>query len=390
MSVGPLSGLRIIDLSMFVAGPFATATLGELGAEIIKVEPPGGDPVRRNGVGPEIGGKSAQFHTYNHGKRSIELDLKSDEGRNTVLQLLGSSNVIFDNFRPGVMARLGLCHAELIATNPKLVGVSLSGFGSTGPWSKRAGYDLIVQALSGGLSLCGHPKTGPAHIPYHLGDTAGGLYAAIAILAAVREAETTGIGRAYEVSMLDAQLHLCSDEITASGTGEWPSNPHGAGHPALAPYAVFQTADDPIVIAAVGTEKFWLNLLDVLELPELASDIRFSNNRVRAQNVAALTVKLEAQLASRSAADWLTLFTKADVPSAPVLSVVDAARSEHATARNLIPRISAGFGGTAQVPRIPIRLLGEHCVADLKPAPDLDADSAFVQDLSVNLGAFDE
>ena len=390
MSVGPLSGLRIIDLSMFVAGPFATATLGELGAEIIKVEPPGGDPVRRNGVGPEISGKSAQFHTYNHGKRSIELDLKSDEGRNTVLQLVGSSNVIFDNFRPGVMARLGLCHAELIATNPKLVGVSLSGFGSTGPWSKRAGYDLIVQALSGGLSLCGHPKTGPAHIPYHLGDTAGGLYAAIAILAAVREAETTGIGRAYEVSMLDAQLHLCSDEITASGTGEWPSNPHGAGHPALAPYAVFQTADDPIVIAAVGTEKFWLNLLDVLELPELASDIRFSNNRVRAQNVAALTVKLEAQLASRSAADWLTLFTKADVPSAPVLSVVDAVRSEHATARNLIPRISAGFGGTAQVPRIPIRLLGELRVADLKPAPDLDADSAFVQDLSANLGAFDE
>lgn len=390
MSFGPLSGLRIVDLSMFVAGPFATATLGELGAEIIKVEPPGGDPVRCNGIGPEISEKSAQFYTYNHGKRSIELDLKSDQGRNTVLQLVGSSNVIFDNFRPGVMARLGLCHSELIVTNPKLVGVSLSGFGSTGPWSKRAGYDLIVQALSGGLSLCGHPKTGPAHIPYHLGDTAGGLYAAIAILAAVHEAEATGIGRAYEVSMLDAQLHLCSDEITASGTGEWPSNPHGAGHPALAPYAVFQTADDPIVIAAVGAEKFWLSLLDVLELPELAADIRFSNNRVRAQNVAALTVKLEAQLASRPAADWLALFTNADVPSAPVLSVVEAARSEHATARNLIPRISAGFGNTAQVPRIPIRPLGERRVAELKPAPDLDADSAFVHYLLGNLGAFDD
>ena len=181
--------------------------------------------------------------------------------------------------------------------------------------------------------------------------------------------------------MLDAQLHLCSDEITASGTGDWPSKSHGAGHPALAPYAVFQTADDPIVIAAVGTEKFWLNLLDVLDLPELTDDIRFSNNRLRAQNVVALTVKLEARLAKRTAADWLARFTEADVPSAPVLSVANAARSEHAIARNLTPRISAGFSGTAQVPRIPIRLLGEHSAEELKPAPELDADVAFVHDL---------
>jgi len=389
MSAGPLVGLRIVDLSMFVAGPFATAILGDLGAEIIKVEPPSGDPVRSNGVGPEIGGKSAQFHTYNHGKRSVALDLKSDEGRRTVLRLVANSNVIFDNFRPGVMARLGLGHYELAALNPTLVAVSLSGFGSTGPWAKRAGYDLIVQALSGGLSLCGHPETGPAHIPYHLGDTAGGLYAAIAILAAVREAETTGVGRAYEVSMLDAQLHLCSDEITASGTGDWPSKSHGAGHPALAPYAVFQTADDPIVIAAVGTEKFWLNLLDVLDLPELTDDIRFSNNRLRAQNVVALTVKLEARLAKRTAADWLARFTEADVPSAPVLSVANAARSEHAIARNLTPRISAGFSSTAQVPRIPIRLLGERSTEELKPAPELDADVAFVHDLQPNLDTYD-
>lgn len=381
MTIGPLNGLRIIDLSMFVAGPFATATLAELGAEIIKVEPLGGDPVRRNGVGPEIGGQSAQFHTYNHGKRSVALDLKSAEGRKTVLQLAASSDVIFDNFRPGVMARLGLSHDDLGAENPKLVAVSLSGFGSTGPWAKRAGYDLIVQALSGGLSLSGHTETGPAHIPYHLGDTAGGLYAAIAILAAVREAETTGVGRAYEVSMLDAQLHLCSDEITASGSGNWPANPHGSGHPALAPYAVFQTADDPIVIAAVGTEKFWINLLNVLDLKHLAEDARFSDNHARAQNVSALTKELEARLVTQPAADWLARFIEADVPSAPVLCVADASQSEHAIARDLTPRITAGKYATAQVPRIPIRPLGETHTQELKPAPDLDADSAFFHDL---------
>jgi len=378
---GPLNGLRVVDLSMFVAGPFATTILAELGAEVIKVEPLAGDPVRHNGVGPEISGQSAQFHTYNHGKRSAAVDLKSDDGREKVRQLAAKSQVIFDNFRPGVMARLGLEHERLVVENPTLVSVSLSGFGTTGPWAKRAGYDLIVQALGGGLSLSGHPETGPAHIPFHLGDTAGGLYAAIAILAAVREAEQTGKGRAYEVSMLDAQLHLCGDEVTASGTGDWPAKPHGAGHPALAPYAVFRTADDPIVIAAVGPEKFWLNLLGALELGALADDPRFSSNRDRAVNVDALSEALEHRLRDRPAAHWLARFIEADVPSAPVLNVAGAVKSEHVEARDLAPWIDAGQGNRAQVPRTPIRRLGDPAGALLSPAPDLGADSAYVHDL---------
>ena len=284
----PLSGLRIVDLSMFVAGPFGTTLLGELGADIIKIEPPTGDPMRGNKIGPAIGGTSAQFDTYNHGKRSIALDLKNTTARGVVLDLVKTAHVVFDNFRPGVMTRLQLDYESLARSNPKIVSVSLSAFGETGPWTKRPGYDLLVQALSGGMSLTGHAATGPAHIPYHLGDTAGGLYAAVAMLAAVHQAREAGRGRAFEVSMLDGQLHLLSDEITFHHASEWPAAPHGSGHPALAPYGAFQTADEPIVIAAVGVEKFWLNLLQALGLESLAADERFIDNAARAANRAAL------------------------------------------------------------------------------------------------------
>lgn len=203
-----LSGLKIADFSMFVAGPFATSILADLGAEVIKIEPISGDPLRANKVGPLISGGSAQFQTFNHGKKSVSLDLKEEKDLDKAKKIALSSDVVFDNFRPGVMEKFSLDHASLVKDHPALVSISLSGFGTISPLAKNPGYDLIVQALGGGLSINGHEETGPAHIPFHLGDTAGGLYAAIAILAAVQEAQKTGFGRAYEVSMLDSQIHL--------------------------------------------------------------------------------------------------------------------------------------------------------------------------------------
>ena len=376
----PLAGLRIVDLSMFVAGPFGTAILAGLGAEGGTEEPPGGDPVRSAPIGPRIGDAAGQFHTYNHSKRSVVADLKTDDGKETVRTLAAGAHAVFDNFRPGVMARLGLDHATLATRNPRLVAVSLSGFGARGPWARRPGYDLIVQALGGGLSLCGHPGTGPAHIPFHLGDTAGGLYAAIALLAAVREAEQTGQGRAYEVSMLDAQLHLAGDEITFAGTGTWPGAPHGAGHPALAPYSVFPTADAPVAIAAVGTEKFWHALLAALDLPGLADDPRFADNGARAANRDALHAALEARLVTEGADHWLARFDAADVPAAPVLGIGAAASSAHAVARGLVQNLAAGLGAPAALPSLPIRALGDDRPLPMRPAPALDADRAALQD----------
>ncbi len=252
---GVLNGVTILDLSMFIAGPFGTMLLADLGAEVIKIEPPGGDPVRSNKIGAQVRGENAQFHSYNRNKRSLVLDLKAEDGLAVFDDLVRGADVVFDNFRPGVLARLKVDHARLATINPAIVSCSVSAFGQDGPWAKRAGYDLTVQALSGGMSLTGHAATGPAHIPFHLGDTAGGLFGALGLLAALVESRATGKGRRVDIAMFDAQIALLGDEITnyfASGTA---SPPHGAGHPNFFPYQAFATADEPIVVAAVGVEK---------------------------------------------------------------------------------------------------------------------------------------
>jgi CoA:oxalate CoA-transferase len=365
-----LDGLRIADFSMFVAGPFATGILADLGADVVKIEPLTGDPLRKNKVGPSVGGQSAQFQTFNHGKKSVTLDLKDKHGLEKAKQIALNSDVIFDNFRPGVMEKFGLDHSKLAQDKPTLVSISLSGFGTISPWSKNPGYDLIVQALGGGLSINGHEETGPAHIPFHLGDTAGGLYAAIAILAAVQEAQKTGFGRAYEVSMLDSQIHLCGDEVTFSGLDGWKTKPHGSGHPALAPYAVFETEDKPIVIAAVGTEKFWLNFVSVIGSAELANDKRFTDNSKRASNMTELTKIINKKLSHNKRDFWLQKLVDADVPAAPILSIDEVIHSEHVISQNQIDFIEVE-GKKLAVPRIPIKEKGKIQSINLRAAPEL-------------------
>ena len=365
-----LEGLKIADFSMFVAGPFATSILSDLGANVVKIEPISGDPLRKNKVGPSVGGQSAQFQTFNHGKKSVALDLKAEHGLEKAKEIALNSDVIFDNFRPGVMEKFGLDHSKLARDKPALVSISLSGFGTTSPWSKNPGYDLIVQALGGGLSINGHEETGPAHIPFHLGDTAGGLYAAIAILAAVQEAQKTGVGRAYEVSMLDSQIHLCGDEVTFSGLDGWKTKPHGSGHPALAPYAVFETIDKPIVIAAVGTEKFWLNFISVIGSAELAIDERFADNSKRAANMTELTKIINKKLSFNTRDFWLQKLVDADVPAAPILSVDEVIHSEHVVSQNQIGFIEID-GRKLAIPRIPIKEKGKIQNINIRAAPDL-------------------
>jgi crotonobetainyl-CoA:carnitine CoA-transferase CaiB-like acyl-CoA transferase len=366
-----LAGIRVLDLTMFVAGPFGTMLLADLGAEVLKIEPPDGDPVRSNAIGPRIAGASAQFHSYNRGKRSIALNLKAPEGRAAFLDLARGADVVVENFRPGVATKLGVDHAALAAVNPRIVSCAISAFGQTGPWRDRPGYDLIVQALGGGMSLTGHPATGPAHIPYHIGDTAGGLFAAFAILAALRERDRTGLGRALDISMLDAQLTLLGDEATNLGTGRWTPEQHGAGHPALVPYRAFDTADRPIVVAAVGVEKFWRNLATAIGQPGLADDPRFVGNAARVEHRAALEAILETAFRGRGQAEWLAVLGAADVPAAPVLGVAEAISSAQATARDMAVRIPVQGGETALVIRSPIRGVGEGSLPALGAAPRL-------------------
>jgi crotonobetainyl-CoA:carnitine CoA-transferase CaiB-like acyl-CoA transferase len=364
-----LAGVTIVDLTMFVAGPFATMILADLGATVIKIEPPTGDPTRSNRIGAQIGGENAQFHSYNRNKKSVCLNLKSERGRAILLDLVRRADAVVENFRPGVMTRLGLDFATLAAANPRLSLVSLSAFGQDGPWAQRPGYDLLVQALSGAMSINGHAQCGPAHIPFHIGDTGGGIYAAIAVLGAITSARASGQGRHVEIAMLDAQIALLGDEVTNFGVDGHTPRAHGGGHPALAPYQAFMTADQPIAIAAVGVEKFWRNLCAAIGRPDLAADPRYADNGTRAAHREALAAELAPILRARPRAEWLEILARADVPAAPVLDIPDALASEQLRHRDMAVRLAAG-AGEALVARTPIKPVNA-AHAEMVPAPRL-------------------
>jgi crotonobetainyl-CoA:carnitine CoA-transferase CaiB-like acyl-CoA transferase len=354
-----LAGLTVLDLSLFVAGPFGSMILADLGAEVIKIEPLEGDPIRDNQMGVQIEGESAQFQSYNRNKRSVCINLKSDAGRELFLKLAKTADVVYDNFRPGVMQRLGLSYDSLRAINPGIISVSISAFGADGPLAKNPGYDLIVQALGGGMSLTGHAQTGPAHIPFHIGDVAGGLYGAISILAAVVERNRTGRGRALDISLLDAQIALLGDEVTNCAASGVAPDQHGAGHPQLVPYRAYMTKDAPLVIAAVGVEKFWIGLTNALGQPELANDTRFSNNKLRVANRADLESVLEAILSKDTCEHWLDRLIECDVPAAPVLNVRDAIAHPQVVHRDAIAKARLAGGTPVAYARTPIRTTGE-------------------------------
>jgi CoA:oxalate CoA-transferase len=383
-----LTGLTVLDLSLFVAGPFGSMILADLGAEVIKIEPIDGDPIRSNHMGAQIEGESAQFQSYNRNKKSVCINLKSDAGRELFLRLVNTADVVYDNFRPGVMQRLGLSHEALAAIHPGIITVSISAFGADGPLAKNPGYDLIVQALGGGMSLTGHAQTGPAHIPFHLGDTAGGLYGAIAILAAVVERNRTGHGRALNLSLLDAQIALLGDEVTdCAASGSVPEQ-HGAGHPQLVPYRAFMTRDEPLVIAAVGVEKFWIGLADALRRPELASDPRFRNNALRVANRGELESLLESIFLQQPREHWLARLNDCDVPAAPVLNVRDALVHPQVLHRDAVAEGRLARGTRVAYARTPIRMTGQpaHPVV---AAPTLGAHTREVLIDRVRLSAAD-
>jgi crotonobetainyl-CoA:carnitine CoA-transferase CaiB-like acyl-CoA transferase len=368
-----LQGLFIVDLSMFIAGPFGTMVLADLGANVVKVEPLTGDPVRTNRMGAQFAGENAQFQSYNRNKRSVAIDLKAPEGRAVVDDLVRTADVVFDNFRPGVLERLGLNYDRLRTINPRIISCSVSAFGQSGPWSDRPGYDLIVQALGGGMSLTGHPQTGPAHIPFHLGDTAAGLYAAVAILAAVAERARTGVGRLVELSLLDAQLALLGDEVTNFSVDGRVPQPHGAGHPNFFPYQAFAAADGPIVVAAVGVEKFWQSLCRVIGHPELTEDARFMGNDVRVRNRHLLEPVLARAFAKRTRAEWVAALTRADIPAAPILSVPEAMTTPPAVHRGMVQELEIGDSGKVAVAGNPIH--AQDAARPFCAAPGLGADT---------------
>ena len=364
-----LSGIRVADFSRVLAGPLATMLLADLGADVIKIErPETGDDTRGWGP-PFVGGDAAYFLSLNRNKRSVALDLSTDEGRSAARRLALASDVVVENFRPGLMERFGLDHASLAAEHPGLVYCSLTAFGEGDP-AARPGYDIIVQALSGLMSFTGHPGGEPTKVGVALLDVICGLYACNAIQAALIGRGTTGRGARVTVSLFDASVAALVNQAANYLLGGLVPEPLGNAHPNIVPYQLFETADRPIILAA-GNDRLFERTCEVVGRPELAADERFATNAARVRNRDALIPLLSAELAGRSAVEWLEALEAAAVPCAPVRTLDEVfASAEGAAAiqeiddpaRGLLRLVADPIRVDGRMPpaRFPPPLLGEH------------------------------
>ncbi|MER9440422.1 CoA transferase [Mesorhizobium sp. M0340] len=372
-----LSGIRILDLTNVLAGPYCAYQLALLGADVIKVETPqGGDLARQLGASPELNraGMGASFLAQNAGKRSVALDLKQQADRERFLDLVASADALVENFRPGVMDRLELGHARLKEVRPSLVYCAISGFGQTGPMRDNPAYDQIIQGLSGIMSITGTPETAPLRVGYPVADTLGGLVGAFAIAAALVKQKTTGEGAFLDVSMLECTLSALGWPVSNYLTADVEPQPMGNENMTAAPSGAFCTGDGLLNIAANKQEQF-VTLCRLISRPELASDVRFAERETRKQNRIALKALIEDALASDSAAAWEETFNRAGVPAGRVLTIPQILQERQVIERGMTARFPAVSGmdqpltvvrggfmvdGEAPLPSRPPPALGEH------------------------------
>ena len=335
----PLTGVRVVDLSRVLAGPYATMTLADLGADVVKIEhPAGGDETRTWGP-PFAGGESAYFLSVNRGKRSVALDLKDPEGRDIALELCARADVVIENFRPGGAARLGLDYEAVQARRPDVVYCTISGFGSREP-GDRAGYDFTVQAESGLMAITGEPDGEPVKVGVAIVDVLTGLNAATAILAALHRRDVTGEGDRVEVSLLDtAFAALVNVGTNALLTGEEPQR-YGNAHPSIVPYQPFRAADGWIAVAAAN-DGLYSKLCLAIERPDLAVDERYATNELRVLNREPLLAELQSVFAGRAAEEWEGLLLASGVPAGSIRRVGEALRAGQASTR-LVDHPTAG------------------------------------------------
>ena len=354
----PLAGIVVADLTRVLAGPFATMVLRDLGAQIVKIEPPQGDDARS--FGPFLpDGASSYFVSLNCGKRSIALDLKTEAGREVFADLLRSADVLIESFRPGVLARLGFDEERIRALNDRLIYVTSSGFGYTGPDAGKPAYDMIIQARSGLLSITGTESGETVRAGTSVADLVSGLYGVIGVLAGLLRRErgggSGGRGARVDIAMLDSVVSILENALARyQATGIEPA-PLGSRHPSITPFETFRTADGRIVIAA-GNDRLFRRLCDVLGAPELASDPRFAGNAERTEHRDALKAALEAALARRGTSGWLRALEAAGVPASPVAGIADVAADPQVAARNMLVE-AAGAGGF-RVTGTPIKVAG--------------------------------
>jgi crotonobetainyl-CoA:carnitine CoA-transferase CaiB-like acyl-CoA transferase len=366
---GPLAGIRVLDLTRALSGPFATMILGDLGADVIKVEDVWfGDDTRRWGP-PFQGDDAAYFLSINRNKRGLSVNLKTTEGRQIVQRLAVGSDIVMENFRPGTAARLGLGYQELSRDNPRLIYASISGYGQTGPDAGLPGYDAVAQAVSGMMSVTGEPGGEPVRSGTSLADVGAGMWALIGILAALHAREASGRGQLIDISLLDGQvawLTYVAGKYFA--TGVTPGR-YGSAHESLAPYQVFPTADDPLMVA-VGSDGLWRRFTAATGLDELTDDPSYATNPDRVRNRDTLIPRITKALAARGCAEWAALLNAAGVPAGPVNTVPAALEQPQVTAREMVVEIEHPVAGPLKTLGSPIKLSAQPA-SIRRPPPTL-------------------
>jgi len=371
---GPLADIIVIDLTRVLAGPFCTLLLSDLGARVIKVEnPDGGDDSRA--YGPFINGKSGYFISQNRGKESIALDLKAPDDLAILHRLLQRADVIIENFRPGTMQRLGLGWEALHKRYPKLIYASTSGFGQTGPYAKRAAYDIIAQAMGGIMSVTGHEGGPPTRVGSSIGDLGAGMFTALGILTSLHHRAKTGEGMMVDVAMLDSQVALLENSIARYFASGKPPKPQGARHPSIAPFEPYQTKDGHVVIAC-GNDELFAKFCQTMGFPALAQDPRFATNAARSDHVLLLKAELQDMLIHHPTQHWLDLLLPAGIPCAPINNVEQAVHDPQVQARNMVLPVDDPSVAPLMVAGMPIKM-SAYPDAERRPAaPALDADRA--------------
>jgi formyl-CoA transferase len=373
-----LDGIRVLDLGQVMAGPFCALQLCDMGADVIKVEPPEGDPTRQ--MGARAGTDSTGFAALNRGKRGIVLDLKSAGGRDALVQLARTADILIENFRPGVMRELGLDYPTLAAANPRLIYASISGYGQTGPDRAKGGFDLVAQGASGLMSVTGEPGGPPVKTGVPLTDLGAALFALSAILAALHHRHSSGRGQYIDTSLLEAGLALSVWESAEFFAGGAAPEPMGSAHRFLAPYQAIRCADGYITVGA-GTDRLFADLAALLGHPEWTSTADFADTAARVRNREALIERIEAVTTTQSRAHWLTAFERHGIPCGPINTYADAFADPQVRSRQMIVELAHPTLGAIRTVGSPIKmsetpptvqrrapLLGEHTKEVLKEA----------------------
>ena len=382
---GPLSGLRVLDFTWALAGPFGTMQLADLGAEVVKIEHPRVTEKQR-GFGPYYEGISTFLFSVNRGKQGICIDLKDTDGKQLAKRLAGKADVLVENFRPGTMAKLGLNYDTLHLEYPQLIYAALSGFGQTGPYKNLSAVDAVAQAMGGTMSLNGEMAAPPMRVGVSIGDMVGGLYLALGILAAIHSRRTTGEGQLLDIALMEAQIALCENAIVRhSAFNESPSR-QGSRHALLAPFGPFETADGYLVVANV---KDWEMFCALIERDDLGQDKRFVSNQNRLENIDSLEYELTCTLKEKTSDSWFQILEISDCCSVgKVNSISDLFTDEHVKARNALVDIPLPYGkpGTLKLPNTPIKL-SETPATIKRPMPEHGGDTNTILETWLGLSA---